>query len=250
MIKQELHVSEMENKYSNYIKEMVINTKLYDDTNVEFKKIKQNDNSNVSLIDADTTSAIFKYATGKRKVCALNFASFCHAGGGYMKNGHAQEESLCADSCLYNVLSQFTDYYTFNKEHRNDGLYMNRALYTPQVIFKSESMKAKCDILTCAAPNKKAFMDKGGNASDNKKALKSRIKFILNIIREEHPDVVILGAFGSGSFGQNPKMVANYFYEFIDEYIPNDIEVVFAIPNSHNDNYDIFAEEMLKYSQK
>lgn len=250
MTKQEIHVAEMENKYSDNIKEMVANTKLYDDNNVKFKKITQKSNPNVSLIDADTTTAIVKYATGKRKVCALNFASFCNAGGGYMKNGHAQEEALCADSCLYNVLSQFHAYYEFNKEHRNNGLYMNRALYTPQVIFKTESMKAKCDILTCAAPNRKAFMDNGGDGSENKKALKSRIKFILNIIREEHPEVVILGAFGSGSFGQNPKVVANYFYEFIDEYIPNDIEVVFAIPNKYNDNYDVFAEEMLKYSKK
>lgn len=247
MIEQEIHVAEMESKYSDYIEEMVEKTKIYNDEDVKFKKIKQKDVPKVSLIDADTTSAIFRYSTGKRKVCALNFASFTHAGGGYMSGSKAQEESLCADSCLYNVLSQFPDYYDYNRKHRNDGLYENRALYSPQVIFEKDSMKTKCDILTCAAPNRNSFF---GNALENKKALKSRIKFILNIIQEEHPDVVILGAFGSGAFGQNPKMVANYFYEFIDEYIPNDIEVVFAIPNKYNNNYDIFAEEMLKYVQK
>ena len=244
MTKQELHVKEMKDNYSDFIKNSVDNTKLYDDNNLKIKKLKQKFAPDVSLIDATTSAAIFKYAQGTQKVCALNFASFTHPGGGYIIGSHAQEEALCADSCLYNVLSEFQEYYEYNKEHQHNGLYENRALYSPKVIFNSKNMKAKCDILTCASPNKNLFID---NGNKNKKALKSRIKFILNIIREEHPDIVILGAFGCGAFGQNPKAVSNYFYEMIDEYLQEDIKVIFAIPKSNNGNYDVFAEEMLKY---
>lgn len=244
MTKQELHVKEMEEKYSDFIKYSKENTKFYDDNNLKIQKTKQKSNPSVILINATTSDAIFKYAQGDQKVCALNFASFTHPGGGYIIGSHAQEESLCADSCLYNVLSQFPDYYAYNIKHTNNGLYENRALYSPKVVFKNTNMKAKCDILTCASPNKNSFVD---NGNENKKALKSRIKFILNIIKEEHPDIVILGAFGCGAFGQNPKAVANYFYEMIDEYLPADIKVVFAIPKSNNENYDIFSDEMLKY---
>lgn len=244
---QELHVKEMEEKYSEFIKSTVEKTKLYDENNLEIKKMNQTQTPDVSLINMTTSNAIFKYASGNKKVCALNFASFTHAGGGYMVGSHAQEESLCGDSCLYNVLSQFQNYYDYNKDHRHNGLYENRALYSPMVVFESGSAKAKCDILTCASPNKNLFID---NGNENKKTLKSRIKFILNIIREEHPDIVILGAFGCGAFGQNPKVVSNYFYEMIDEYLPSDIKIVFAIPKSSNGNYDVFEEEMLKYVNK
>lgn len=243
---QELHVKTMEEKYSEKIKEMIEKTRFYDENNLDIKPISQGKVQNVSLLDTDTSSAIFKYAAnGSRRVCALNFASFTNPGGGYMIGSHAQEEALCADSCLYNVLSVFEEYYEYNRNHRNQGLYENRALYTPRVIFKNASSKVKCDILTCAAPNRNLFID---NTTMNKKALKSRIKFILNIIREEHPDVIILGAWGCGAFGQSPKVVANYFLGLIDDYLPNDIEVVFAIPKSFNGNYDAFKDVMLKES--
>ena len=247
MTNRELFVKNMEDLYHDAIEASIVNTKVYDDSNVKVKKTNLKENPNVSLIDSDTASAIFKFAGNKQKVCALNFASFTNPGGGFLVGSNAQEESLCGTSTLYNVLSSFKSYYEYNREHKNNGLYENRALYSPNVVFKNANLKVKCDILTCAAPNRNSFVDMG---AENKKALKERIKFILNIIAMEKPDIVILGAFGCGAFGQNPKSVANYFYKMIDEYIPENIQVVFAIPKSYsNDNYDVFADEMLKYSK-
>ena len=44
------------------------------------------------------------------------------------------------------------------------------------------------------------------------------------------PDVLVLGAFGCGIFGNKREKVLPVFEEMINSFVPEDIEVIFAIP--------------------
>ena len=69
------------------------------------------------------------------KTAILNFADYLTPGGGYLNGSGAQEEVLCHESNLYSVLTNFTDFYQWNREHINYHLYQNRAIYSPNIVF-------------------------------------------------------------------------------------------------------------------
>lgn len=217
--------------YREDIEYSVTNSKIYD--HVE-NIVTRKQPTEVVVSDMKTLDAALKYGEGK--TCVLNFASFKNPGGGFLKGTVAQEEYLCQNSTLYNVLSQFTSYYEKNRLNTNDALYWNRAIYSPGiVVFPSE---VKVDVLSCAAPNIKA-----SRMIDSKKvqAVISRIKFVLDILEKEACDTVILGAFGCGVFGNDPRFVAKTFRS--QGVLHRGFKrVVFAILNSKSVNHRAFKE--------
>ena len=72
---------------------------------------------------------------------------------------------------------------------------------------------------------------------ENEEALKSKIKFIYNIANENQIDTLILGAYGCGVFGQDPKKVASLFLECAPGIVNT---ILFAIPKGRN--YESFKE--------
>lgn len=216
---------------SRAIEESIANSKIYENVgSVE----RRDQTTEVIVTDMKTFDAALKYREGK--TCALNFASFKNPGGGFLKGAVAQEEYLCQNSTLYNVLSQFTSYYEKNRLNTNDALYWNRAIYSPGIVVLPSGVKV--DILSCAAPNIKA-----SRMIDSKKiqAVISRIKFVLDILEKEECDTVILGAFGCGVFGNDPRFVARTFCS--QGVLRRGFKrVVFAIPNSKSVNHRAFKE--------
>ena len=98
----------------------------------------------VIIAPTDTVSAIFQYTSEQDgKIAALNFASYKHPGGMFIKGSSAQEESLCHASFLYNVLKEFEDsYYKENRKNLNRSLYTNKALYSPNIKFFNKTSKS------------------------------------------------------------------------------------------------------------
>lgn len=197
----------------------------------------------IHVCDADSVSAIFEHQAGRTAV--LNFASFKEPGGRFLDGAMAQEECLCHASNLYNVLSQFKgSYYEWNKKHLNQALYLDRALYTEDIVFISEDGETtECDVITCAAPNKSAAQ-KYCRVSDkeNTETLSSRINFILSVAQKRRIKTLILGAYGCGVFGQDPKEVAVLFKQHLQSLPWGFDKVVFAIPNGKNGNYSAFVK--------
>lgn len=233
------HTTEMEKKYSKEISYSVQNTTIYN-TDHTFQALSKEIIPKFIVDDLDSVSAIFKHHSNKTAV--LNFASFKNPGGKFLNGARAQEECLCHESNLYNILSQFQDsFYTPNLKCLNRSLYQNKALYSKDVLFLHNNQEIKCDVITCAAPNYSAARKyKGILSQENLTTLDSRIKFVIDIAEEQQVETLILGAFGCGVFGQDPKEVSQLFKKYLNKtkYIRN---VVFAIPNSNRDfNYAIF----------
>ena len=187
----------------------------------------------VKVVSMDSVSAIYQYADGKTAV--LNFASYKNPGGMFIKGSSAQEESLCHESFLYNVLTAFDrNYYTWNRAHLNRSLYENRALYTPGIVFERNGLEPlKCDVITCAAPNyTSALKYCTVSSEENIGVFTRRIRFIRDIAEDNDVETIILGAYGCGVFGQDPFVAANIFKNVFDD--ANIRRIIYAIPADSN----------------
>lgn len=203
---------------------------------------KEADTMSVKTLDNDSVSAVFDAVMNTfGPVCVLNFASYKHPGGRFLEGSMAQEESLCHESSLYNVLKVQEEYYGWNQEHTNNNLYMNRAIYSKDVVFVRDGKICRADVLTCAAPNRsiKTAADAPVSKSENSKALTERIQFILTVMKLNNVSIAILGAFGCGVFRQDAKEVAEIFKEYTRLAGINN--VIYAVPSkASSSNYDDF----------
>lgn len=234
------HIEDMKNRYEKEIRSSIQNSKTF--RNSSFW-MTQKAPEEITVINKDSVSAIFECMGRKGRIAVLNFASFKEPGGMFLQGSRAQEECLCHESTLYNVLSAFKDtYYAENRKDLNRALYHDRLLYTPDIVFEHEGQTAFCDIITCAAPNKTTAQKYCGVSNeDNRKALDSRIKLILRVANSMDLDKLILGAFGCGVFGQDPEETAILFRQNL-ETIHAANKVIFAVPAGNNDNLTVFSK--------
>ena len=192
------------------------------------------------LVPLDSVTAAFMFA--ERKPCILNFASYKHPGGGFLKGMTTQEESLCAVSTLYPVIAHFKDFYSTNQTMLNNAMYTNAALFSEDILFfADEGSVSKFDVLTCAAPNfgpGKRY--KSVTESENYKYLEERIKFMFAVASANGVRCLIAGAWGCGVFKQDPRDVAKLMAYYGRR---SGVEkIVFAIPDYNSYNYKAFED--------
>lgn len=236
----------MDDLYSSQIDSSVKNSTIYPiKLSIDINTKNNKNNTSIDIRgDLDSVSAIFEYQRRYPKIATLNFASYKHPGGGFLNGATAQEEALCFESNLYNILINFKEnFYEHNQKRFNKGLYNSNLIYTPDVLFFKNNRKVTCDVITCAAPNKKIATEKYG-LSDKVvyEAMENRIDHILYSAYNNKIDCLILGAFGCGVFKNNSQDVAMIFRTLLEKkYIGVFKKVVFAIPNSsRNNNYKEF----------
>ena len=234
------HTKEMEDLYKDEIEDCIDETLAYN-ANSKFIEKRLNNKQIIIVDEIDSVGAVFKYVNINEITAVLNFASYNNPGGNFINGSTAQEECLCHESYLYNVLKGRIGYYKINHKNKNISLYSVRALYSPNVRFTKECKDVFCDVITCAAPNKTAAQ-KYYNVSDeeNSEVLKERIEFVLKIAQDNGVDNLILGAYGCGVFGQDPLEVAKIFKEFLSGKYKSFNKVIFAIPNRLEMNYKCF----------
>lgn len=186
--------------------------------------------------EMDSVSAILKNSDSG-KIAVLNFASYKNPGGMFLEGSIAQEECLCHESFLYNILKEFPEYYEYNIQHKNKALYTNRCLYSKDIVFERDNVSCKCDVITCAAPNfTTASKYCNVTEKENSKALRDRIKFVLDIAEDNKVDTLILGAYGAGVFGQSAEEVATLFKNIIESENYGFSKIVYAIISGPNVN--------------
>lgn len=210
-----------------------------------------------------TYEAASAYQKTDRKVCVLNFANAFRPGGGVKEGCTAQEECLCRCSTLYPCITERKTRQNYHERHKSlrlRGEYSNLAnddcIYTPQVVVMKTDTKEpklmnleewyKTDVITCAAPDlRKPFKNLMNvksvtpNDEELQKIHEKRGKRILEIAKRQKVDVLILGAFGCGVFGNRPDIVACAYKQIIKDYRYDFDTIEFAIAGGGK-NYDVF----------
>lgn len=234
-------------EHSEEIRRSVANAKIYDDEDGRKRVFMPGAPISVPVLrllaeDSVTALCNCKAKHPSQKVAVLNFASYKNPGGMFLKGSRAQEECLCHESFLYNVLCEFEEeYYSQNRKTLRRAMYTNRAIYAPDVHFYHNGGDVTCDVITCAAPNFSAGAKYANvDSATNSKALFSRIRFVLDVAAVQKVDTLVLGAFGCGVFGQNPTEVAEIMRDLAGKY--PFAEVIFAIPDPNHENYVSFAK--------
>ena len=212
------HTKRMAAIFASDIRKSVDGTKRYTSDMMTDLKHEPNPDMHVGMIALGTAQAASKLAQYGGKTALLDFASFKNPGGGYMGGSLAQEEAICTESNLYNILSQHQDWYDENKSMRADdesrnALYADRGLYVPDVALTVNNRIVKCDVIVVAAPNWCAASKAGCDKAANDEALSKRIDLVLDMAEDNGVKSIVLGAFGCGVFGQDPRQVASMFKE-------------------------------------
>ncbi len=186
-----------------------------------------------NTVKETTIQAILSRA-GRGNITALNFANAMYAGGAYVLGGNAQEESLCRASMLYYTIRNQKDYYRRNRLHILPD-YTDTMIYSENVpIIRNDfgellEKTVLCNFITSPAVNrtfaKFIFSQKKIN-----NIMYSRIEKIIMLSLEKKTDILILGAFGCGMFGNRRETILPMFEEIINKYVSDSIEVIFAIP--------------------
>ncbi len=237
-----LHIETNKQKYnkeiSKCIDETIIvegNTTLPPNPNYDTKLVVEN----IDIID----SMIIHQNDGENRA-VLNHASYKEPAQQYLKGSSGREETLCDYSFLFNVLSStrlIKEYYNPNKKKLlNKGMYSNRGLYSPNVLFNKDGKNCIYSVISTTAPNRQQSIQyKMFTEEENKVALRERLEFILNIAAKNKVDVLMLGAFGCSVYRQNPSEVASIWRELLSSNYMGYFKYIY-IPIINNDQYKIF----------
>merc|ERR1712187_497051 len=193
-------------------------------------------------------------------VCGLNFANGEKEGGGYKHGATAQEEDLCRRiptlyTSLYNAARDgcypfgpatctspdrpakysdvlYTGHLTVARAGEEDGY---------QLLPKEEQRKVS--LVAAAAPNIK-FKDEINDTNLIYRTIRSI--FIAPKMAEPEVNTLILGAWGCGAFGGDPRVISELFGKALFQENLGQLyrEVHIAIPKTspHDVNYGTFLD--------
>ena len=150
---------------------------------------------------------------------ALNFASARNPGGGFTTGAQAQEESIARSSALYPCLSKHHQSFFVPQRQARSGAYSHDMIFSPSVPVIRDSSGQLLDkpyvvhFLTSAAPNVGSMRRDLGDKAEREAEiqLRERIGRVLALFVAYGVSDVVLGAWGCGVFGNDPKMVSEIF---------------------------------------
>jgi uncharacterized protein (TIGR02452 family) len=197
-----------------------------------------NKETQIEVENATTLAAARQLIHAGYRPVALNFASAKNPGGGFLSGARAQEESLARSSGLYACLNG-NPMYEFHHTQA-DPMYTSYAIYTPDVpVFRADDGTLLdepylCSFITCPAVNAKVVLDRHpSRRSEIRDAMGQRVRKVLTIAAEKGHEAIILGAWGCGVFGNDPKEIAELFRKALTETFRGVFaRVVFAVLDS------------------
>ena len=221
-------------KYADFTADTKLLAKVVDidDDDVLMEMSKK---QNVEFVKCGTVSAGYDLVQNcdKKKfdrVAILNFADALVPGGLVLYGAPTQEENICRCSNLYETLLECPMYYNMNRVN-GGGTYLDIMIYSPNVmVFKDDEnyddiKPLQMDVITCPAPS--AFLK--DEVADE--VFVRRIRKILIAAQKIGVNKIVLGAWGCGAFGQDPRVVGKAFAKVLKKQNAFD-DVVFAIKSS------------------
>lgn len=171
-------------------------------------------------VTPETTGAAARRLAASGPVVLLNFASARNPGGGFLGGARAQEEDLARCSALYECLLAQPEYYRANREFESP-LYTDHLLYSPEVPFFRDDDHELLEepylasVITSPAPNAGAWLGAHDDRSELSRTLARRAAMVLAVARAHGHRRLVLGAWGCGVFGNDPREVAAVFAELL-----------------------------------
>lgn len=181
----------------------------------------------IEVVCEDTIDYALRRAREGKRVLVLNMASERVPGGGVSSGCSAQEEELCRRTTLYPCLSSL--------RRRYYPLSPGTVVYTPRVDVLCDASynylpvrdRVKVDVVTCAAARH------ARGARDNAEARGSdmewRISRLFRVCSQFPHDVLVLGAWGCGAFGNPPREMSQYFRAALETIDTRSEIVAFAV---------------------
>lgn len=176
------------------------------------------------------------------KATILNFASYKCPGGGVRIGSNAQEEDICRCTNLLPSLERIPYY----------PLQIDELLFTKDVsITKDENYNyidiKNINVISCAAVRVDTF---NANRAENRmeeiaEILKHKIECIFRLAIFKKVQILVLGPFGCGAYGNDSIVVAKLFSRAIIKYGNHFKAVYFSFKYDGNNmrsiyNYDTF----------
>ena len=247
------HVEEMARRFPDEISAAVAATRPYD--GAPAPRGAERVVPTVRVVDEDVVAAVLARGRGLASACdlaVLDFASFLYPGGGYERGAWGQEQALCSESFLYNVLSQKADWYAENRRRNvNCHLYRNRALVVPRVRFERDGYHSYADVIVVAAPDARRAREEYRVGEDVlAAALADRVRLVMALADELGHEKLVLGAFGCGAFGWDAAVVAEAFRAELAGGAHVAREVTFAVPRGRADeNLEVFEHALASFPE-
>ena len=183
----------------------------------------------IEVSNETSLSAALRLTTAGERPLVLNMANGVSPGGGWLKGSRAQEEYLCRSSALWVTIKDSPMY----AAHAASGHYESSdwVIISPDVpVFRDDTGVPleepwTVSFITCAAP-----VASRAGAERSATLLRDRINRILKIAASEGYTSLVLGAWGCGAFGNDPRATAKSFREAIDGPFANAFDtIIFAI---------------------
>ncbi|GAA4585233.1 TIGR02452 family protein [Planotetraspora phitsanulokensis] len=174
-------------------------------------------NLRIEVTNESTLEAARAMAGDGTDLACLVFASAKNPGGGFLTGAQAQEESLARASALYACLTAVPQFYAYHRA-QGDLRYSDRVIYSPGVpVFRDDKGRMldepyRVAFLTAAAPNAGVIARNQPHlAGSIPAALWERTVRVLDVAEAHGHRRLVLGAWGCGVFGNDPRLIADTF---------------------------------------
>ena len=192
-----------------------------------------------------TTESSFGAAARFRNPLVMNYANAHHAGGGFLLGANAQEEALCRCSTLYASIKsdKAAEMYRYNNTHLSSTESDYMLLSQDVSVFRGDSLALlpepfSVGVITAPAPNRRGAAV-FASAKTIEETFLRRIRIILRAAAKYGYRDLILGAWGCGAFGNDPKIVAKAFRtalteEGVSTQFDNAVFAIYGSPTGRN----------------
>jgi uncharacterized protein (TIGR02452 family) len=207
---------------------------------------KYSDPAEITVVNRDTFRVCQDLIEAKKgySVCALNMASSYHPGGGWEKGSMAQEEELFRRSNYFLTL-----------KHHFYPLKPGCVVYSPLIsIIKDEDyedLRRPVSVAMIAAaapkyPDAQVDSNKVMRYSHRKdfETVKQTIDLMFQVASDHRHDVLVLGAWGCGCYGNPPHDVIDIFNWALQRYSRCFKKIVFAVLSKRDDNFELFSRHI------